>query len=166
MFLSPSTSQNGGISQDFSSGGVNPLLVSQAQQTKQNRNLLIGAIVAMVVLIIVGIVMIITRETSKAPVAPAVNASPSATWERIGVLHLETTPSGAMVEWAGKKVCHATPCDITFRGDEADPEKEHRLMISRDGYQPEVKAVKVSDRSVSVTLLEAVRPDSGVAIPH
>lgn len=154
MFLSPSTGQNGPIPQEFSaSSGPNPLLAAQEPSANTNRNLLIGAIAAMIVLILLGIVMILRRDSSNAPnpTVSAVSAAP----EKTATIHFDTTPTGAMVEWAGKKVCEATPCDVSFKGDDAAPEKEHRFMISKDGFQPEVKAVRVSDKTASVSLLPA-----------
>jgi serine/threonine-protein kinase len=53
------------------------------------------------------------------------------------------------------ELCAATPCDVTFKGDGADPVKAHKLVVTRSGYRPETKTVKLGDPPLQVKLVRA-----------
>ncbi len=91
----------------------------------------------------------------------AVTTAPPVAPEKSVKFKIETSPSGAAVEWAGTKVCNATPCDVTFKGSDADDEREHKLTVSKDGYKEETKTVKIKDKSVTVKLTEVQRGGGG-----
>ena len=64
---------------------------------------------------------------STAPAAPLFTA----------VITIDTDPPGARVKEDGNVKCHPTPCDITYRGNDADASVEHLLEVTLDGYQRE-----------------------------
>jgi len=70
-------------------------------------------------------------------------------------LRVTSDPDGASVREDGVEVCTQTPCDLTYRGADADPGKVHKLTVVRFGYKPEQRDVKLSDGPVKVKLVKA-----------
>jgi serine/threonine-protein kinase len=85
------------------------------------------------------------------PPAPTVPPAPKVT----ATLHVETDPPGAKVKEEGDLVCEATPCDIVYAGEQADPTYEHLLTFLKSDYKLERKLVKVSASPLSVKLTRA-----------
>ena len=79
------------------------------------------------------------------PPAPKVTAS----------LHVETEPPGAKVKEEGDLMCQATPCDIQYTGEQADPTYEHLLTFLKADYKLERKLVKLSASPITVKLTRA-----------
>jgi eukaryotic-like serine/threonine-protein kinase len=79
------------------------------------------------------------------PPAPKVTAT----------LHVETDPPGAKVKEEGDLVCEATPCDINYSGEQADPTYEHLLTFLKADFKLERKLVKVSASPISVHMTRA-----------
>jgi hypothetical protein len=91
--------------------------------------------------------------TLVAPVAtqqPAVAVAPQFLKVRI-----TTDPDGASVKEDGIEQCSSTPCDISYKGPDADPAKDHKLTIWKPGYKVESKSIRVGDSPVSVKLTRA-----------
>jgi serine/threonine-protein kinase len=84
--------------------------------------------------------------------APPTAASPSSTLVKV---RINTDPDGASIKEDGVELCSSTPCDILYRGTDADPSREHKLTFVRYGYRSETKTVKVGDTPVSVKLVAA-----------
>ena len=57
----------------------------------------------------------------------------------------------------------ARPCDILYKGADADPAREHKLTLSRPGFRLETRTVKVGDSPVAVKLTKA--PDVPRFVP-
>jgi hypothetical protein len=74
-----------------------------------------------------------------------------------GRIHIETTPPGASVREDGVEVCRATPCDVDYSGDAANPTREHQLVIAARGYRKETKSARLGEQ-VAVTLSRAAAP--------
>jgi hypothetical protein len=93
--------------------------------------------------------------TTAAPVAPvattAAPAAPSAPLER--KVRVESSPPGAAVLENGKAVCNATPCEVTWKGDEA--KADHKLTFSKGGFKASVVTVKPADEKATVALERA-----------
>ena len=70
-------------------------------------------------------------------------------------LHVETDPPGAKVKEEGDLVCEATPCDIVYSGEQADPTYEHLLTFLKADFKLERKLVKVSGAPLSVRMTRA-----------
>ncbi|HSO33837.1 MAG TPA: hypothetical protein VLT33_14995, partial [Labilithrix sp.] len=70
-------------------------------------------------------------------------------------LHVTSDPPGANVREDAVELCAATPCDVTFQGDAADPAKVHRLLFTHLGFRPEMKLVKPGDPPLQVRLFRA-----------
>jgi serine/threonine-protein kinase len=101
-----------------------------------------------------------TQETVAPPpvsVAPVSTTAPSATVAAPDLVKLRVTsdPEGASVREDGVEVCNATPCDLTYRGAEADTGKVHRLVVTKPGFRPETREVKLADAPVKVKLAKA-----------
>jgi predicted Ser/Thr protein kinase len=97
--------------------------------------------------------------TSTATVAPppAAAAPPAAplTPKAKATLHVESDPPGAKVKEEGDTVCEATPCDIVYVGDAADPAVEHMLAFLLPGYRLERKVTSATAPPVTVKLTKA-----------
>jgi eukaryotic-like serine/threonine-protein kinase len=91
---------------------------------------------------------------SSAPSAPTppVPAAPVETAQAPVTLRVHTEPDGASVKEDGVELCASTPCEISFRGPDADPDREHTLTLARQGYRVEMRSVKAGDVSVGVKL--------------
>ena len=70
-------------------------------------------------------------------------------------LHVASDPPGANVREDAAELCASTPCDITFKGEAADPSKVHRLVFTHLGFRPEMKPVKPGDPPLAVKLFRA-----------
>jgi hypothetical protein len=59
----------------------------------------------------------------------------------------------------GTQRCAATPCDVVYHGDEANPGRKHVLTIAKTGYQSKTTTI-ASDQSWAHVDLnkEAPRP--------
>jgi predicted Ser/Thr protein kinase len=82
---------------------------------------------------------------------PAALPAPKAT----ATLHVETDPPGAKVNEEGEPMCAATPCDIVYVGDAANPDVEHLLSFLLPGYRLESKVSKGTASPVTVKLTKA-----------
>ena len=77
-------------------------------------------------------------------------------------------PDGATVKEDGVELCSSTPCDILYKGGDADPSRDHKLTVTRNGYKVETKVVRVGDSPVNVKLTAApivYRPAAPAAKP-
>jgi serine/threonine-protein kinase len=92
-----------------------------------------------------------TQQTTVAdPTAP----TPTATAVVAGLVkvRLNSDPDGASVKEEGIEICNSTPCDVPYKGPEADPTREHKLTFSKSGFKTETKSFKVGDSPISVKL--------------
>jgi serine/threonine-protein kinase len=94
-----------------------------------------------------------TSAAASVGAAPASTASGAASGERTVTLRITSDPAGAAIREDSVEVCAATPCDLTFKGDAADPAKTHKLLFLHLGYRPELKIVTASDPPLHVKLL-------------
>ena len=78
-------------------------------------------------------------------------------------VHVSTDPDGAIVKEDGIERCSSTPCDILYRGEDADPQREHKLSLARPGYRVETRSVKAGDSSA---LLVKLSPTPRPALPR
>jgi eukaryotic-like serine/threonine-protein kinase len=106
------------------------------------------------------------------PGVPSASAAPSASAPPAEVapapvaivkLRVNTDPDGASVKEDGVELCGSTPCDILYKGADADPAREHKLTLSRPGFRLEARTVKVGDSPVAVKLTKA--PDAPRFVP-
>jgi serine/threonine-protein kinase len=93
--------------------------------------------------------------TSAGTAAASPSSAPSgaAADARTATLKLTTEPPGASVREDATELCAATPCDVTFKGDAADPAKVHKLVFAHQGFRPETRSVKPGDLLVHARLL-------------
>ncbi|MEO6417885.1 MAG: serine/threonine-protein kinase [Polyangiaceae bacterium] len=70
-------------------------------------------------------------------------------------IRVSSDPGGANVREDGRELCPATPCDVTYRGDDANPGKEHRLLLIKNGFRPENRTFKAGDPPLQVRLARA-----------
>jgi serine/threonine protein kinase len=91
---------------------------------------------------------------ASAVLVPVESAKPVA----IVKVRVNTDPDGASVKEDGVELCGSTPCDILYKGADADPVREHKLSVNRPGYRVEAKTVKIGDSPVLIKLTRA--PDA------
>ena len=85
--------------------------------------------------------------------ASSAGAGASATPDtKTAPLHVTSDPAGASVREDATELCAATPCEITFKADAADPGRAHKLLFFHQGFRPEMKIVKTGDPPVQVKL--------------
>src|ERR1700733_9227553 len=104
-----------------------------------------------------------TGKTSAPQATPAPSDSTSSTppaFEVSAKLRVNTDPDRASVKEDGYEVCNSTPCEITYKGAvDADPAKDHKLLISKTGYKVESRTVRIGESPVTVKLSR--RPATG-----
>jgi serine/threonine-protein kinase len=90
------------------------------------------------------------------PIAPEATRAAAAT--AMVKMRVNTDPDGASVREDGVELCSSTPCDLLYKGPDADPSREHKLTLGRPGYRSETRSVKVTDSPVTVKLAKAEAP--------
>jgi hypothetical protein len=70
-------------------------------------------------------------------------------------LRIDTDPDGASIKEDGVEECSSTPCEMTYKGPDADPTRDHKLLISKTGYKVEARTIKIGDSPLSVKLTRA-----------
>jgi serine/threonine-protein kinase len=83
--------------------------------------------------------------------SPSASSAPSAD-ARTATLKVTTEPPGASVREDATELCAATPCDITWKGDAADPARVHKLLFAHQGFRPELRLVKPGEALVHARL--------------
>jgi serine/threonine protein kinase len=91
------------------------------------------------------------------PVAPTdtASAAPPTAAATLVKVRVNSDPDGASVKEDGVELCSSTPCDLLYKGPDADPAKDHKLTLTRNGYKVETKVVRVGDSPVNVKLTPA-----------
>jgi len=69
-------------------------------------------------------------------------------------LRLNTEPDSARVFEEGVELC-TTPCDVIYKGADAEPTRDHTLTFTRSGYRPETRTLRVADGPLTVKLSAA-----------
>jgi hypothetical protein len=90
--------------------------------------------------------------TQTAPAAPGTGVSAASAFVKV---RLNTDPTDSSVKEDGIEICSSTPCDVTYRGSDADPSKDHKLLFSKSGYKVENKTIRIGDSPVTVKLTKA-----------
>ncbi|HEX4448652.1 MAG TPA: serine/threonine-protein kinase, partial [Polyangiaceae bacterium] len=107
----------------------------------------------------------IASPRASAPVtASAEPAAPPVAPVAIAKVRINTDPDGATVKEDGVELCGSTPCDILYKGADADPAREHKLALSRQGYKVETRALRIGDSPLVVKLTKA--PDGPRFVPQ
>ncbi|HEY3822518.1 MAG TPA: protein kinase [Polyangiaceae bacterium] len=178
-FLSPTTTSDPGsipspllVPSDSPAAGA-PLM-SQPPGKSGSKGMLVAAVVG--ALAIAGIIGFVALRPNKpqASVTPSgTTASPTAatpptiaetataappatgTPPSLVKVRVNTDPDGASVKEDGVELCSSTPCDILYKGADADPTREHKLSFTKYAYRVENKSVKVGDSPVNVKLTAA-----------
>ena len=182
-FLSPSQSDPGVIPSPLASpsDSASVPIVSQSQRNGSKGLLLFGVLGGLAV---VGGVAFYTMKGSNATItaggpgstttatattatatgAAGTNAATTATGDpttppapQAGLIkvRINSDPDGASVKEEGIEICSSTPCDIPYKGPEADPSKEHKLTFTKGGFRTETKSIKVGDSPISIKLTKA-----------
>jgi hypothetical protein len=180
-FLSPSGSDPGslpsplGMPSDSPAVGIGVPLVSQPPGRSGSKGTLVAAVVGALALAgVVGYVALrpgrplagLTTPAGANPTDPAATTTATPT-DRAPVapvppvaaamvkVRINSDPDGASVKEDGVELCSSTPCDLMYKGPDADPAKDHKLTLTRNGYKVETKVVKVGDSPVNVKLTAA-----------
>jgi serine/threonine-protein kinase len=180
-FLSPTTTSDPGsipspLAVPSDSPAAGAPLMSQPPGKSGSKGMLVAAVVgALAIAGIIGFVALrpskpvgttsptgnptsTTTGMSTAPTTPetATAAVPTtASPATLVKVRVNTDPDGASVKEDGVELCSSTPCDILYKGADADPTREHKLSFTRNAYRVENKTVKVGDSPVNVKLTAA-----------
>ena len=96
------------------------------------------------------------------PSAAIATPLPATSAHRAFTIKVTSDPPGASVREDANELCAPTPCDVTFKGEAADPAKTHKLVLLHTGFRPETKSVKAGDPPVHIKLVRGggafVRP--------
>ncbi|MGO9832935.1 MAG: serine/threonine protein kinase [Polyangiaceae bacterium] len=172
-FLSPSPSDAGAFPAPLavSNGGppsMVPLLSQPPSAPEGSKGaLLLGILGALVVAGALGYVALHPGLIGSAaqPAGPPVAAAPVAPEPTLAVsatlmakVRVSTDPDGASVREDGVELCSSTPCDLLYKGPDADPSREHKLTFGRQGYRSETRSVKVTDARLMVKLAKVEVP--------
>jgi eukaryotic-like serine/threonine-protein kinase len=171
-FLSPSVSEVPSPLRTGDSAAAGALLASQAPGRVGSKGTLVVAVVG--ALACAGLVAYLAMRprlpapssplgpqagqvaqsgTANAPVAATDGpAFAGATSSLLVKVRVNTEPDGASVKEDGVELCSSTPCDILYKGADADASKEHRLTFLHAGYRPEARNVRVGDSPVNIKL--------------
>ena len=180
-FLSPTTSDPGSIPSPLAVPSDSPgaPLMSQPPGRTGSKGMLVAAVVG--ALAIAGIIGYVALRPTKAatgtaaastvpatptaadptmPTAPTapiatVISAPTATAAALVKVRVNSDPDGASVKEDGVELCSSTPCDILYKGADADPSREHKLTVARNGFRVETRGVKVGDSPVTIKLIPA-----------
>jgi serine/threonine protein kinase len=101
------------------------------------------------------------KATIAAPVSPpppVVSARvepPAAPAPAIVKIRINSEPAGATVKEDGVELCGSTPCDIVYKGSDADPAHQHALTLTHQGFRPERTSVKAADATILVRMTRA-----------
>jgi hypothetical protein len=68
---------------------------------------------------------------------------------------VDSVPEGTSITEDGVELCSSTPCDLLYKGPDADPATQHSLTFARSGYRPVTRVVRVADSPISVRLIAA-----------
>ena len=108
----------------------------------------------------------VTTQAATSPTSPtsspAAKAPPA---ELLVKVRINTEPDGASVKEDGVEVCSSTPCDILYKGADADGARDHKLTIGRAGFKQDVRTIKVGESPVFVKLAKAAPVPGGHAPP-
>jgi serine/threonine protein kinase len=177
-FLSPNTTSDPGsipspLAVPSDSPAAGAPLMSQPPGRSGSKGMLVAAVVgALAIAGIIGYVALRPTKpagpiasvppttTTTAPTemtAPTANtlAPPTATQAAFVKVRVNSDPDGASVKEDGVELCGTTPCEILYKGADADPSREHKLSLARNGYRVETRSVKVGDSPVMVKLTAA-----------
>jgi len=83
-----------------------------------------------------------TSTTTTTPTAPS-----------LAKVRVNSEPEGTSITEDGVELCSSTPCDLLYKGADADPATQHSLTFARAGYRSETRIVRVADSPVSVKLI-------------
>jgi serine/threonine protein kinase len=89
---------------------------------------------------------------------PAPSAVPTVQPPAQVTVRINTDPDGATVKEDGVELCNSTPCDVVYKGGDADATKEHKLVVAHQGYRAESRTIKVGDTPVTMKLTKADGP--------
>ncbi len=147
---------------------------SGALEKKGSKGVLIGAVVG--VALLAGITVAATKARPVATAPPVATAAPAKTpvapptaataavaqptpaqnlQNQFVKMRINSDPDGASIKEDGYEICSSTPCELTYKGGDADPAKDHKLLISKTGYKVETRTIRLGDSPVTVRLTRA-----------
>jgi serine/threonine-protein kinase len=111
---------------------------------------------------------------TSAPPAPAASLAPVAAPQpsvapaapNVVTLRVATEPDGASVKEDSVELCASTPCEIAYKGADAEPGRDHKLTLARQGYRVETRNVRAGDAPLVVKLSPVVRANVAAPAPR
>jgi hypothetical protein len=96
-----------------------------------------------------------TAPPATAANVPAAGTTPTAdtpTAPSLAKVRVSSDPDSAQVSEDGVELCSSTPCDILYKGADAEPTAEHTLTFARRGYRSETRTLRAAESPLSVKL--------------
>jgi serine/threonine-protein kinase len=93
--------------------------------------------------------------STAAAIPPPASAPAQLAAASIVKVRVNSEPDGASVKEDGVELCSSTPCDILYKGADADPARDHKLTIARQGYKSDTRSVRVNESPIMVKLAKA-----------
>jgi serine/threonine-protein kinase len=107
----------------------------------------------------------VASASAEAPLGATAAPKPSPAPEPLlAKVRVTSDPDGASVKEDGVELCNATPCDLLYKGPDAEPTKEHKLAFVRSGFRPETRTFKIGDGPVAVKMARI--PSAPAPVPH
>jgi hypothetical protein len=96
-----------------------------------------------------------TAPPTTAANVPAAATSPATdipTAPSLAKVRVNSEPDSAHVSEDGVELCSSTPCDILYKGADAEPMRKHTLTFARRGYRSETRTLRAAESPLSVKL--------------
>jgi hypothetical protein len=90
------------------------------------------------------------------PAAATSPAPDTPTAPSLAKLRVNSEPDSAHVSEEGVELCSSTPCDILYKGADAEPTREHTLTFARRGYRSETRTLRAAESPLSVRLIRSL----------
>jgi hypothetical protein len=87
---------------------------------------------------------------AEAPACPT--AAASLVVPALAKVRLNSDPDGATVTEDGVELCSSTPCEITYKGSDAEPTQAHVLTVALTGFRRETVTVTAAASPILVKL--------------
>jgi serine/threonine-protein kinase len=173
-YLSPSSSEVGSfplpLSMPSQGAASSPPLASQPPGRGGSKGMLFAAVVG--ALAVAGAAAFVALRPAPAPsrapalplaaaastaaaIPPPASAPAQLAAASIVKVRVNSEPDGASVKEDGVELCSSTPCDILYKGADADPARDHKLTVARQGYKSDTRSVRVGDTPIMVKLAKA-----------
>jgi len=90
------------------------------------------------------------------PAAATSLATDMPTAPSLAKVRVSSEPDNAHVSEDGVELCSSTPCDILYKGSDAEPTSEHTLTFALRGYRSETRTLRAAESPLRVKLTRSL----------